>query len=162
MSVSASEGAAATRGAGSVVICDSSGFNLRFLRAAMTNLQYGHILEAKTLEELFHKAEVMKPDLVVFDPAMEDGAGVDAIHTVRTISPDTVLVAFCSEDVIGRAVNALGITTVPKRSLLKVDVLVAAIEHAAGRTAASNAESIPAADVAAPVWDEVPSLVDSI
>ena len=40
--------------------------------------------------------------------------------------------------------------------------LVAAIESAAHRSVAKSDEAIPTTDVAAPVWDEVPSLVDAV
>src|SRR5258705_5167290 len=104
MSVSGVEPAFA-RSEGSAVVCDASGFNLRFLRAAMIKLGYCQVLEAKTLEELEDKATVMQPDLVVFDPAMEDGAGLDALNVLRTAAPNTLIVAFCSDDSVARSVR---------------------------------------------------------
>src|SRR4051812_38051926 len=121
-----------SRSAGSAVVCDASGFNLRFLRAAMTKLGYVQVLEAKSLEELENKAMVMQPALIVFDPAMEDGAGIDTLKRLHDSAPATMLIAFCSDESIARSVKWLGITTVEKVSILKVDALVAAIENALG------------------------------
>jgi DNA-binding NarL/FixJ family response regulator len=143
---------------GSAVVCDGSGFNLRFLRAAMVKLGYRQVLEAKTLDELEHKVCVMQPDLVVFDPAMEDGAGLDLLKVLAADSPDSSIVAFCSDDSMARSVKWLGFTTVEKISILQVDALVAAIEVITDRTA-DVPDVIPNVDVSTPVWDQVPSLV---
>ena len=160
MSVTGSPGRALARGQGSVVICDGNGFNLRFLRAAMMKLGFAKVLEAKTLDELEDKARVVEPELIVFDPAMQDGAGVDAMKTLREISPESVLVAFCSDDTIGRTMGWLGVTVVPKHSIMHLDVLVSAIEGALGLAAIEEPEAIPTTDMATPVWDLVPSLVE--
>ncbi len=161
MSVSGSDAVAFPRSQECAVVCDASGFNLRFLRAAMTKLGYRQVLEAKTLEELEDKTGVMHPDLVVFDPGMEDGAGLDAIKRLQSVAPETLLVAFCSDDSVARSVKWLGLTTVEKVSILKVDALVAAIESALGQRALPDADAIPVTDVATPVWEEVPSLVEA-
>src|SRR5690348_2103913 len=121
MSVSAESAMGFSRSEGSAVVCDASGFNLRFLRAAMSKLGYQRVLEAKTLEELENKAMVMQPDLIVFDPAMEDGAGLDVLKAISEVAPHTLIVAFCSDESIARSVKWLGITTVEKISILKVD-----------------------------------------
>lgn len=149
------------RSHGSAVVCDANGFNLRFLRAAMQKLGYTQVLEAKSLDELEHKVCVMQPDLVVFDPAMESGAGLDLLKVLHSDAPETTLIAFCSDESMARAVKGLGFTTVEKVSILKTDALVAAIERVTNRRAATG-NGIPSLDVAVPVWDEVPSLVDSI
>ena len=161
MSVSGEVPAASAPGGESAVVCDASGFDLRFLRAAMIKLGYRQVLEAKTLEELEAKATVMQPALIVFDPAMEDGAGLDVLNVLQQVTPDTLLIAFCSDDSVARSVKCLGLTTVEKVSILKVDALVAAIEEARGAAMDHDDDAIPVTDVATPVWEEVPSLVEA-
>ena len=74
------------------MVCDTSAFNLRFLRAAMTKLGYHQVIEAHTIDELVHKATVGQAELVVFDPAMQDGAGMDAIKDIQAAVPSALLV----------------------------------------------------------------------
>jgi ActR/RegA family two-component response regulator len=161
MSVSATQNSESSRAQGTAVVCDSSGFNLRFLRAAMASLGYREVMEVNTIGELVHTSTVMQPELVVFDPATEDGAGLDAINDLRAASPDTLLVAFCSDEAMARSVQWHGIITVPKRSILKLDALIAAIREEFGQEQPIEPEAIPVADVAVPVWDLVPSLVEA-
>ena len=87
------------------MVCDTSTFNLRFLRAAMTKLGYHQVIEAHDIEELVHKATVGQAELVVFDPAMQDGAGLAAIKDLRAGAPNALLVAFCSDDEMIRSVK---------------------------------------------------------
>jgi DNA-binding NarL/FixJ family response regulator len=161
MSVSATQERSFARNQGSVVVCDASSFNLRFLRAAMTKLGFRQVLEAKTLEELEHKATVMQPDLVVFDPSMEHGAGIDLIKGLQSSSPETLIVAFCSDENLARTLKLMGITMVEKVSILQVDLLVATIQSALGLSPVIEPEAIPVNDIAIPVWDQVPSLVEA-
>ena len=76
------------------MVCDTSAFNLRFLRAAMTKLGYHQVIEAHNIDELVHKATVSQAELVVFDPAMQDGLGLDAIRDLQSGAPNALLVAF--------------------------------------------------------------------
>jgi len=162
MSVSATQGGSVSRARATAVVCDASAFNLRFLRAAMTKLGYTDVIEAHDLEEMVHKATVAQAELVVFDPAMQDGAGIDAINDLKAAVPNAFLVAFCSDDAMARSVQWQGLVTVPKRSILQLDALIAAIRSELGHEAVVEPEAIPMADMAIPVWDEVPSLVDAI
>ncbi len=88
MSVSATQDGSASRARGTAVVCDPTPFNLRFLRAAMTSLGYVEVVEAHNLAELVHKATVVQAELVVFDPAIEGGAGLDAIHDLKAAVPN--------------------------------------------------------------------------
>jgi CheY-like chemotaxis protein len=162
MSVSATQVGPTARANATAVVCDTSAFNLRFLRAAMTKLGYHQVIEAHDLAELVHKATVGQAELVVVDPAMEDGAGIDAIKQLRAAVPTVLIVAFCSDDAMARSVQWQGIITVPKRSILQLDALIAAIQSEFGLEAVVEPEAIPVDDVAIPVWDLVPSLVDAI
>jgi ActR/RegA family two-component response regulator len=162
MSVSAGEVGAAARAQATAVVCDTSAFNLRFLRAAMTKLGYHQVIEANSIEELVHKATVGQAELVVFDPAMQDGAGLDAIKDLQAGIPNALIVAFCSDEAMARSVEWQGMITVPKRSILQLDALIAAIQSELGQEAVVEPEAIPVDDVSVPVWDLVPSLVDSI
>ena len=112
MRVSAPEVGSAARAQATAVVCDTSDFNLRFLHAAMTKLGYRQVIEVHTIEELVRKATVGQVELVVFDPAMQDGAGLDAIKDLRAAVPDALLVAFCSDDAMTRSVKWQGIITV--------------------------------------------------
>lgn len=161
MSVSALEVSSVPRGQGIAVVCDTSTFNLRFLRAAMTKLGYHQVIEAHNIDELVHKATVSQAELVVFDPAMQDGLGLDAIRDLHTGAPNALLVAFCSDQAMARTVKWQGLVTVEKRSILQLDALIAAVEGVLGREAVVEPEGIPVSDMAIPVWDLVPSLVEA-
>ena len=161
MSVSARQVGSAARAQATAVVCDTSAFNLRFLHAAMTKLGYHQVIEAHTLDELVHKATLGQAELVVFDPAMEEGAGLDAIKDLHAAVPNALLVAFCSDDAMTRSVKWQGIITVAKRSILQLDALIAAIQSELGQDAVVEPEAIPVTDMATPVWDLVPSLVEA-
>jgi DNA-binding NarL/FixJ family response regulator len=109
-----------------------------------------------------HKATVAQAELVVFDPAMQDGAGLDAIKELEAAVPNALLVAFCSADAMIRSVKWHRVVTVPKRSVLQVDALIAAIQSELGRDVIVEPEAIPVADLGIPVWDLVPSLVEAV
>jgi DNA-binding NarL/FixJ family response regulator len=162
MSVSAMQVGSVSRACRVAVVCDTSAFNLRFLRAAMAKLGYTDVLEAHNVEELVHQATVGQAELVVFDPAMQDGAGIDAINDLKAAVPNAFLVAFCSDDAMARSMKWQGLVTVPKRSILQLDALIAAIRSELGQADVIEPEAIPMADMAIPVWDQVPSLVDAI
>jgi DNA-binding NarL/FixJ family response regulator len=161
MSASATQVGSAARAQPTAVVCDTSAFNLRFLRAAMTKLGYLLVIEAHDIEEMVHKATVGQAELVVFDPAMQDGAGLDAIKELQAAVPNALLVAFCSDDTMTRSVRGQGIISAPKRSILQLDALIAAIQSELGRETIVQPEAIPVADMAIPVWDLVPSLVEA-
>ena len=142
------------------MVCDTTPFNLRFLRAAMMTLGYDQVIEAHDLDELVPAAATAHADLVVFDPAMEDGAGLDAIKNLQAAVPDALLVAFCSDDAMIRTLNWEGILTVAKRSIMQLDALIAAIQSELGQDPVVESEGIPVADIGIPVWEEVPSLIE--
>ena len=150
----------ATRGSETAVVCDSSPFNLRFLRAAMQKLGFTEIVETRTVADLVHQSTARRVQLVVFDPAMQGGAGADAIALLQRGAPDALLVAFCSDADLTRMVAALGVVTVEKVGIMHLDELIAVVEEKLGRTATRQLEDIPVTDMDTPVWDLVPSLVD--
>ena len=150
----------ATRGSETAVVCDTNPFNLRFLRAAMQKLGFAETVETRTIEDLVEQSAAHRAQLVVFDPAMQGGAGIDAIARLRAGAPDALLVAFCSDTEVTRLVAAMGVTTVEKVGIMHLDELIGVVEEKLGRTAAHEAEDIPVADMDTPVWDLVPSLVD--
>ena len=160
MSGSADDDGSAPRAQMTALVCDTSTFNLRFLRAAMMTLGYERVVEARDLDELVHVATVAHADLVVFDPAMQDGAGLDVIKDLQVAVPDALLVAFCSDDAMTRSIKWDGIVTVAKRSIMQLDALIAAIQSELGRDLVVESEAIPVADVGIPVWEQVPSLAE--
>lgn len=160
MNRSAGDIGSASRAQTTAVVCDTTAFNLRFLRAAMMTLGYDEVVEAHDLHELVQAAAGARPDLVVFDPAMENGAGLDAIKGLRTAVPGALLVAFCSDDAMIRTLKWDGIVTVAKRSIMQLDALIAAIRSELGQDPVVESEGIPVADIGIPVWEEVPSLVE--
>ena len=160
MNGSAGEDESPSRAHGTAVVCDAKTFNLRFLRAAMITLGYDDVVETHDLVELLRAARDQRPDLVVFDPAMQDGAGLDAIRQLQAAGSRALLVAFCSDDAMARSLQSEGIVTVAKRGILQLDALIAAIQAKSGRDLVVEPESIPVADVGIPVWEEVPSLVE--
>lgn len=160
MTESADDPRSDTRAAETAVVCDTNAFNLRFLRAAMQKLGFDDVVETRTVPELVEHAARSQAVVVVFDPAMERGAGIEAAKTLQQRVPDALLVAFCADDEVTRAVKAMGIVTVEKASILKLDTLIATVKDRLGRTVAVQPEDIPVADMETPVWDLVPSLVD--
>ena len=161
MDESADEARSGTRASETAVVCDTNAFNLRFLRAAMHKLGFEHVVEARSAKDLVNEAVEHRAQLVVFDPAMQNRAGVDAIHLLKEHAPQAFLVAFCSDVELARLVAAMGIVTVEKVGIMHLDALIAAVEKELGRTVAWQPEDIPpATDMDTPVWDLVPSLVD--
>ena len=161
MSGSAREDGSTARGRATAVVCDTSAFNLRFLRAAMTTLGYDEVVEVHDLDHLVHAATVGRADLVVFDPAMQDGAGLDVIKDLQAGVPNALLVAFCSDDVMMRSVTGHGTITVAKSSIMQLDALIAAIQAELGHDLVVAPEAIPVADIGIPVWEQVPSIVEA-
>jgi DNA-binding NarL/FixJ family response regulator len=160
MSGSAREDGSTARARATAVVCDTSAFNLRFLRAAMTTLGYEVVIEAHDLDELVQAATARRADLVLFDPAMQDGAGLDVIKDLRTAVPNALLVAFCSDDAMTRSIKAQGIVSVAKSSIMQLDALIAAIQTELGHDPVVEPEGIPVTDIGIPVWEQVPSIVE--
>jgi len=145
----------------SAVVCDGNPMNLRFLRATMQKLGFGEVIDTKNVADLVAQATARQPRVIVFDPAMHGGAGVDAIEPLRQRVPGALLVALCSDVDLLPSLRKMDIVTVEKAGLMRLDNLVAAVESRIGRATDADAEEIPAAtDMDTPVWDLVPSLVD--
>ena len=159
MSESADPPQVVTR-AETAVVCDGNPVNLRFLRASMQKLGFGAVIDTKNVTELVAQAAAHQPRVVVFDPAMHGGAGVDAIEPLRQRVPGALLVALCSDPELLPTLRKQDIVTVQKVGIMHLDALVATVENRLGRSAASDPEEIPVADMDTPVWDQVPSLVD--
>ena len=54
----------------------------------------------------------------------------------------------------------MDLVTVEKSGIMRLDNLVAAVENRLGMSGHGDAEEIPVADMDAPIWDQVPSLVE--
>ena len=160
MSESADQPRTATLAPETAVVCDGNPVNLRFLRATMQKLGFGSVIDTKNVAELVAQATAHQPRVVVFDPAMHGGAGVDAIEPLRARVPSALLVALCADQEILASVRTMDVVTVEKVGIMHLDTLVATVESRLGRSAASDPEAIPTADIDTPVWDQVPSLVD--
>ena len=160
MDESADQPRAGTRAPETAVVCDANPMNVRFLRAAMQKLGFGQVIDTKNVTELVAQAAAHQPRVVVFDPAMHGGAGVDAIEPLQQRVPGVLLVALCSDADLLPIVRSQGILTVEKVGIMRLDALVEAVEQRLGRAAAPDAEEIPVTDMDTPVWDLVPSLVD--
>jgi CheY-like chemotaxis protein len=160
MSESVDDSRSGTRAPETAVVCDGNPMNLRFLRAAMQKLGFGQVIDTKNVTELVAQAAAHQPRVVVFDPAIHGGAGVDAIEPLQQRVPGALLVALCSDLELLPVLRNQGILTVEKVGIMRLDGLVAAVEQRLGRSAAPDGEEIPVADMDTPVWDLVPSLVD--
>ena len=160
MDESADEPRPATRAPETAVVCDGNPVNLRFLRASMQKLGFGAVIDTKNVAELVAQATAHQPRVVVFDPAMHGGAGVDAIEPLRQRVPGAMLVALCGDPEILASLRTTDIVTVEKVGIMHLDTLVATVESRLGRSAEADPEEIPVADMDTPVWDQVPSLVD--
>jgi len=160
MSESADQPGSVTRAPETAVVCDGNPMNLRFLRASMQKLGFGQVIDTKNVTELVAQAAAHQPRVVVFDPAMHGGAGVDAIEPLRQRVPGALLVALCSDADLLPSLRKMDIVTVEKVGIMRLDTLVATVESRLGRTTDADSEEIPVADMDTPVWDQVPSLVD--
>jgi len=160
MSESADQPGSVTRAPETAVVCDGNPMNLRFLRASMQKLGFGQVIDTKNVTELVAQAAAHQPRVVVFDPAMHGGAGVDAIEPLRQRVPGALLVALCSDADLLPSLRKMDIVTVEKVGIMRLDTLVATVESRLGRSTDADAEEIPVADMDTPVWDQVPSLVD--
>ena len=160
MPESADTSRSGSRAPEAAVVCDGNSFNVRFLRAAMEKLGFAEVVTTRTVSELVREAVAHRARVVVFDPSMQGGMGVDAVGPLQRGLPDALLVAFCADAAVSKAVADLGVVTVTKASMSQLDTLVATIEEKLGRTAEAQPEGIPVADLDTPVWDLVPSLVD--
>lgn len=160
MDDTAGETRASRDAAGTAVVCDSNPVNLRFLRAAVQKLGFEEVIVTKNVNELVAQAVARQPQLVVFDPAIHGGVGIDAIEPLAREVPGALVVAFCSDAELAEAVRSMGLVTVAKASMLQLDELVATVESRLGRAVAAQAEDIPVTDMATPVWDLVPSLAN--
>ena len=159
MDESADTPATAARAPETAVVCDGNPMNLRFLRATMQKLGFGEVIPTKNVTELVAQAAAHQPRVVVFDPAMHGGAGVDAIEPLRQRVPGALIVALCSDAELMPSLRKQDIVTVEKVGIMRLDNLVSAVESRLGKSA-EHGEEIPVADMATPVWDQVPSLVD--
>lgn len=160
MDESADQPASAARAPETAVVCDGNPMNLRFLRASMQKLGFGAVIDTKNVPELVAQAAAHQPRVVVFDPAMHGGAGIDAIEPLRQRVPGALLVALCSDADLMPSLRKMDIVTVEKVGIMHLDTLVATVESKLGRSAHTDPDEIPATDVDTPVWDQVPSLVD--
>lgn len=157
---SADEPGVESQASGTAVVCDPNTVNLRFLRAAVQKLGFDDVVTTKNVAELVAQATAHQPALVVFDPAMNGGAGIDAIEHLRRGAPEALIVGFCSDAELSAAARAMGLVTVAKLNMLQLDELVATVEEKLGRAVKAGGEEIPVADMDTPVWDLVPSLPD--
>jgi len=156
----ADEARTAARAPESGVVCDGNPMNLRFLRATMQKLGFGEVIDTKNVADLVAQATARQPRVIVFDPAMHGGAGVDAIEPLRQRVPGALLVALCSDPDLVPTLRKQDIVTVEKVGIMHLDALVATVESRLGRSAETSPEEIPVADMDTPVWDQVPSLVE--
>ena len=160
MSESADQSRMAARAPETAVVCDGNPMNLRFLRATMQKLGFGEVIATKNVTELVAQAAAHQPRVVVFDPAMHGGAGVDAIEPLRHRVPGALLVALCSDADLMPELRKMDLVTVEKSGIMRLDNLVTAVENRLGKSDHGDAEEIPVADMDTPVWDQVPSLVE--
>jgi len=160
MSESADQPGSATRAPETAVVCDGNPMNLRFLRATMQKLGFGQVIDTKNVADLVAQATARQPRVIVFDPAMHGGAGVDAIEPLQQRVPGALLVALCSDADLLPSLRKMDIVTVEKVGIMHLDALVTTVESKLGRSAHTDPEEIPVTDIETPVWDQVPSLVD--
>ena len=160
MSESADQTRTATRVSGAAVVCDGNPMNVRFLRATMQKLGFDQVIDTKNVTELVAQAAAHQPRVVVFDPAMHGGAGVDAIEPLHARVPGALLVALCSDPELMPSLRKMGIVAIEKSGIMRLDALVEAVEKRLGRSGENGSEEIPVTDMETPVWDLVPSLVD--
>jgi two-component system KDP operon response regulator KdpE len=74
-----------------VLVVESDQGVRRLLRSALAGAGF-HVREAETLQRGIVDASTCRPDLVIVDPALPDGAGHDLIREVRSFSCVPILV----------------------------------------------------------------------
>jgi CheY-like chemotaxis protein len=109
------------------ILFERDPFNRRFIRAAIRGCGYTDIVEAFDLEAFVHEATVRQPDLLVLDPAVEEGAGMTALAEAALAAPGALAVALSSDADLLLQAEELGMTAVKKVSVVKLDPLREAI-----------------------------------
>jgi hypothetical protein len=103
------------------VIYEPSGFNRRFIAAAVSSSGYERVIEARTIEEFVHLCATTQPELAVIDPAADAGAGITALADVRRAAPGALTVAIGTDLVLLQQARLLGATAVRKVSVLRLN-----------------------------------------
>jgi CheY-like chemotaxis protein len=109
------------------ILFESDPFNRRFIRAAISGCGYSEIVEAIDLAAFVHEAARQHPDLLVIDPAVEEGAGMRALADASRSWPGAIAVALSSDRELLARAELLGMTAVRKVSVIKLDPLREAI-----------------------------------
>jgi CheY-like chemotaxis protein len=109
------------------ILFERDPFNRRFIRAAIRGCGYTDIVEAFDLEAFVEEAKARQPDLLVLDPAVEEGAGMTALAEAALAAPGALAVALSSDTDLLQQAEDLGMTAVKKVSVVKLDPLREAI-----------------------------------
>jgi DNA-binding NarL/FixJ family response regulator len=109
------------------ILFERDPFNRRFIRAAIRGCGYTDIVEAFDLEAFVKEAADRQPDLLVLDPAVEEGAGMQALTDAAQAAPAALAIALSSDTELLAQAVALGMTAVKKVSVVKLDPLREAI-----------------------------------
>jgi hypothetical protein len=109
------------------ILFERDPFNRRFIRAAIRGCGYTDIIEAFDLEAFVDEAAARQPDLLVLDPAVEEGAGMQALTDAALAAPGALAIALSSDTDLLALASVRGMTPVKKVSVVKLDPLREAI-----------------------------------
>jgi two-component system chemotaxis response regulator CheY len=80
----------------SIVIVDDCELMRTLLRTILRNSEYPVIGEAKNGVGALELAERLRPDIICMDVMMPEMGGIEAMHTIKTMHPEIVIVMVTS------------------------------------------------------------------
>lgn len=98
------------------LVCDDDPMVRRVVSGLLTSLGYEVVAEVDLATDAVRVVELAKPDLVVLDVALMGLSGIEAIPTIRSISPDSRIVVFSAFDTVREDALAAGAVAVVDKS----------------------------------------------
>jgi DNA-binding NarL/FixJ family response regulator len=109
------------------VLFEHDSVSRRFIRAAIAGCGYDDVVEAADVQAFVREVVARQPDLLVIDPAAEEGAGLQALTEAAHAAPEALAVALSADAQLLQEAEQLGMTPVHKVSVVKLDGLREAI-----------------------------------
>jgi DNA-binding NarL/FixJ family response regulator len=109
------------------VMFEHDSMSRRFIRAAISGCGYDEVVEAADVDAFVREVADRQPDLLVIDPAVEEGAGMHALTLAHHAAPGALAVALSGDAGLLQEAEDGGITAVHRVSVVKLDAFREAI-----------------------------------